>query len=95
MVYAKHALAELAKTLKNLWSGTVDYLKTVFGESWKDANDMFAQFDKEGYNISAPDYSAGGTKQCPSPAAACAGIPPASSRHMPAGAPSSGSSARR
>jgi hypothetical protein len=79
VVYAKHALAELAKTLKNLWSDTVDYLKTVFGESWKDANDMFAQFDKEGYNIPAPDYSAGGTKQCPSPAAARAGIPPASS----------------
>ena len=61
----------------------MDYLKTVFGESWKDANDMFVQFDKEGYNIPAPDYSAGGTKQCPSPAAAHAGIPPASSRYMP------------
>lgn len=40
------ALSKLVEAIKGLWEDTVEYLSGVFGESWKNAEQMFAQFDR-------------------------------------------------
>ena len=60
---AKGLITALVKSLKNWWTKVKDYLKTSAGDTWTTVDDMFAQFDREGYNISSADYSTT-KKQC-------------------------------
>jgi hypothetical protein len=43
--------------LKSWWNNVKDYLKTSTADTWKTVDEMFAQFDREDYNISSSDYS--------------------------------------
>ena len=60
---AKRTITALVTKLKDWWTKVKDYLKTSAGDTWKTVDEMFAQFDREGYNISSADYSTT-KKQC-------------------------------
>ena len=67
MLATKTQLANLVKKLKNWWIGLTDYLKASASDTWKNVDEMFAEFDKEGYVIPASDFDAGTKKECAFP----------------------------
>jgi hypothetical protein len=66
MKMAQSQLAIIVKTIKNWWIGLTDYLKASSSDTWQNVDEMFAQFDKEGYVIPASDFDAGTKKECAS-----------------------------
>jgi hypothetical protein len=42
----------------------IGYLKQAGKDTWKNVDEMFAQFDKEGYSIPSPEFDAGTRKKC-------------------------------
>lgn len=64
--FTQSQLANFVKKLKNWWIGLTDYLKASASDTWQNVDEMFAEFDKEGYVIPASDFDAGTKKECAS-----------------------------
>ena len=64
--FTQSQLTILVKKLKNWWIGLTDYLKASASDTWSNVDEMFAEFDKEGYVIPASDFDAGTKKECAS-----------------------------
>jgi len=45
-VQVEHALHLVTRTIKDLWSSTLDYFREALNESWSTAEQMFAAFDR-------------------------------------------------
>ena len=64
--YIKNQVAVFITKLKSWWIGLTDYLKASASDTWSNVDEMFAEFDKEGYVIPASDFDAGTKKECAS-----------------------------
>jgi len=42
----RHALEVVVAAIKDLWNSTLEYFREALNESWENAEQMFAAFDK-------------------------------------------------